>query len=263
MLADLAWSRPEASAILRGLDFTPAGRIKDGGAFIRRRSRANAPAKPAPAKVIAATPFAALAAPAAFARAPQSAGGGRGRPVLRRSRHEHRRACRIDVWLWRARFAKTRSLAAKIVDDGRVRLTRAGLETRLDKPSRTVKAGDQLVFALGGKLIAIRVGHGGAARTGRRRREPSMSIWDRRRTPRHEPPFNPGAGPDPRGLRTAARWPRTGGRRFRPLRRPSHLPPSPAAPDPTFQVTFATVHRLLWDLSAYGLTIAADGKVQP
>ncbi|MFO1013720.1 MAG: RNA-binding S4 domain-containing protein [Caulobacteraceae bacterium] len=66
-------------------------------------------------------------------------------------------ACRIDVWLWRARFAKTRSLAAKIVDDGRVRLTRAGLETRLDKPSRTVKAGDQLVFALGGKLIAIRV----------------------------------------------------------------------------------------------------------
>ena len=66
-------------------------------------------------------------------------------------------ACRVDVWLWRARFAKTRSLAAKIVDDGRVRLTRAGLETRLDKPSRTVKAGDQLVFALGGKLIAIRV----------------------------------------------------------------------------------------------------------
>ncbi|MFO1013719.1 MAG: helicase-related protein [Caulobacteraceae bacterium] len=63
VLADLAWSRPEASAILRGLDFTPAGRIKDGEPFIwRRRSRANAPAKPAPAKVIAATPFAALAA---------------------------------------------------------------------------------------------------------------------------------------------------------------------------------------------------------
>ena len=66
-------------------------------------------------------------------------------------------ACRIDVWLWRARFAKTRSLAAKIVDEGRIRMTRGAAETRLDKPSRTVKAGDQLVFALGGKLIAVRV----------------------------------------------------------------------------------------------------------
>ncbi|MFZ5719306.1 MAG: RNA-binding S4 domain-containing protein [Pseudomonadota bacterium] len=66
-------------------------------------------------------------------------------------------ACRADVWLWRARFFKTRSLAAKYVEGGRVRLTRAGQETRLDKPARPVKVGDQLVFALGGRLIAIRV----------------------------------------------------------------------------------------------------------
>ena len=33
-------------------------------------------------------------------------------------------ACRVDVWLWRARFFKTRSLAAKFVEEGRVRLTR-------------------------------------------------------------------------------------------------------------------------------------------
>ncbi len=66
-------------------------------------------------------------------------------------------ACRVDVWLWRARFAKTRSLAAKIVDEGRVRMIRARQETRLDKPSRTVKIGDELVFALGGRLIAIRI----------------------------------------------------------------------------------------------------------
>lgn len=66
-------------------------------------------------------------------------------------------ACRIDVWLWRARFAKTRSLAAKIVDEGRVRMSRAKQETRLDKPSRTVKIGDELVFALGGRLVAIRI----------------------------------------------------------------------------------------------------------
>ena len=66
-------------------------------------------------------------------------------------------ACRADVWLWRARFFKTRSLAAKFVDDGRVRLTRAGLESRLDKCARPVKVGDALVFALGGRLTAVRV----------------------------------------------------------------------------------------------------------
>lgn len=66
-------------------------------------------------------------------------------------------AARVDVWLWRARFFKTRSLSAKFVDEGRVRLTRAGQETRLDKPSRTVKPGDRLVFAVGGRLIDVTV----------------------------------------------------------------------------------------------------------
>jgi len=66
-------------------------------------------------------------------------------------------AARADVWLWRARFFKTRSLAARFVDEGRVRLTRGGQETRIDKPARPVKVGDQLVFALGGRLIAVTV----------------------------------------------------------------------------------------------------------
>ncbi|WP_312163556.1 RNA-binding S4 domain-containing protein [Phenylobacterium sp.] len=66
-------------------------------------------------------------------------------------------ACRADVWLWRARFFKTRSLAAKFLDDGKVRLTRAGAETRIDKCARPVKIGDRLVFALGGRLIAVEV----------------------------------------------------------------------------------------------------------
>jgi len=66
-------------------------------------------------------------------------------------------ACRIDVWLWRARFFKTRSLAARFVDEGRVRMIRAGGETRLDKPSRAVRVGDGLVLAVGGRLIAVKV----------------------------------------------------------------------------------------------------------
>ncbi|MDB5465738.1 MAG: ribosome-associated heat shock protein [Phenylobacterium sp.] len=77
-------------------------------------------------------------------------------------------ACRADVWLWRARFFKTRSLAAKFVEEGRVRLTRHGHETRLDKSARPVKVGDTLVFAVGGKLVAVAV-----EATGERRGPPA------------------------------------------------------------------------------------------
>ncbi len=66
-------------------------------------------------------------------------------------------ACRADVWMWRARFFKTRSLAAKYLDEGKVRLTRSGSETRIDKCARPLKVGDRLVFAVGGRLIAVAV----------------------------------------------------------------------------------------------------------
>lgn len=66
-------------------------------------------------------------------------------------------AVRADIWLWRARFFKTRSLAAKFLDEGKVRLTRAGAETRIDKCARPVKVGDRLVFAVGGRLTAVTV----------------------------------------------------------------------------------------------------------
>ena len=65
--------------------------------------------------------------------------------------------CRIDVWLWRARFFKTRTLAADFIEEGRIRLTRAGHENRVDKPARSLKVGDALVFALGGKLVAVKI----------------------------------------------------------------------------------------------------------
>lgn len=67
-------------------------------------------------------------------------------------------ACRLDVWLWRARFFKTRPLAARFLEEGRVRLTRPGAdEVRVDKASRTIRPGDALVFALGGRLVAVTV----------------------------------------------------------------------------------------------------------
>ncbi len=65
-------------------------------------------------------------------------------------------ACRIDVWLWRARFFKTRAMAARAVEDGRIRLMRpGGSQIRVDKASRPVRPGDSLVFALGGRLHAV------------------------------------------------------------------------------------------------------------
>lgn len=66
-------------------------------------------------------------------------------------------SCRADVWLWRARFFKTRSMAARFVDEGRIRFTRAGADGRLDKASRGLRRGDELVFALGGRVIAVRL----------------------------------------------------------------------------------------------------------
>ena len=74
-------------------------------------------------------------------------------------------ACRLDVWLWRARFFKTRALAAGFLDEGRVRLSRPGAaEARVDKASRAVRCGDTLVFAVGGRLFAVTVQALGARR---------------------------------------------------------------------------------------------------
>jgi ribosome-associated heat shock protein Hsp15 len=71
---------------------------------------------------------------------------------------------RADIWLWRARFFKSRALAARFVEDGRVRRTRGAAESRLDKASRTVQPGDRLLFVIGGKPIFIEVEAIGARR---------------------------------------------------------------------------------------------------
>ncbi|MDI7773958.1 RNA-binding S4 domain-containing protein [Asticcacaulis sp. EMRT-3] len=64
---------------------------------------------------------------------------------------------RLDVWLWRARFFKTRGLAAKTCESGHIRLERFGQIGRVEKASAMVKPGDRLIFALGARLIDIEI----------------------------------------------------------------------------------------------------------
>jgi ribosome-associated heat shock protein Hsp15 len=60
---------------------------------------------------------------------------------------------RIDKWLWHARVVKTRTMAAKLVSDGHVRLN----GVRLDAPAKTVKPGDVLTVALERTVRVYRV----------------------------------------------------------------------------------------------------------
>jgi ribosome-associated heat shock protein Hsp15 len=48
-------------------------------------------------------------------------------------------------------------MASRFVEEGRLRLTRAGSQGRIDKASRGLKIGDELVFALGGRLVSVRI----------------------------------------------------------------------------------------------------------
>jgi ribosome-associated heat shock protein Hsp15 len=54
---------------------------------------------------------------------------------------------RLDVFLHRARFFKTRSLAANAVSSSGVRIERDGMTRRIDKPSTQVCIGDKLSFS--------------------------------------------------------------------------------------------------------------------
>lgn len=71
---------------------------------------------------------------------------------------------RVDVWLHRARFAKTRAAATRLVTEGGVRLVREGQGRRLEKASVELEPGDALVFPQRGRLVAVRVNDLGCRR---------------------------------------------------------------------------------------------------
>ena len=60
---------------------------------------------------------------------------------------------RLDKWLWFARLAKSRTLAARLVEDGHVRVNRV----KAEKPAVTVKPGDVLTLSLGLQIRVLRI----------------------------------------------------------------------------------------------------------
>ena len=67
---------------------------------------------------------------------------------------------RIDRWLWFARFLKSRSLAAKLVQSRKVRLN----SVVVAKPSVMVRTGDTLTFPQGKEIRVIRIVANGTRR---------------------------------------------------------------------------------------------------
>lgn len=64
---------------------------------------------------------------------------------------------RIDVWLWRARFFKTRSTAANAVADGAIYCVQSDRSRILERPSHLVGPGDGLSVQTAGGLRTVRI----------------------------------------------------------------------------------------------------------
>jgi ribosome-associated heat shock protein Hsp15 len=60
---------------------------------------------------------------------------------------------RLDKWLWFARLAKSRTLAAAGVDEGKIKVNRV----RAEKPSQLVKLGDVITSRLKRDVRVLRV----------------------------------------------------------------------------------------------------------
>lgn len=59
---------------------------------------------------------------------------------------------RLDIWLWAARFFRTRSLAKQAIDLGRVEV-----EGQRPKPSRVVRIGERLNIGRGEETFTVTV----------------------------------------------------------------------------------------------------------
>ena len=94
---------------------------------------------------------------------------------------------RLDKWLWFARVVKTRTLAAKLVTEGCVRLNRE----KVEKPSAMVRLGDVLTIAVHDRVRILKVVAGGE----RRGPAPEAALLFEDLTPPADPSTKPEPGP--------------------------------------------------------------------
>jgi ribosome-associated heat shock protein Hsp15 len=94
---------------------------------------------------------------------------------------------RLDKWLWFARVLKSRTLAAKLVADGGVRLNRE----RVEKPSAMVRPGDVLTIAVHDQVRILKVVAAGE----RRGPAPEAALLFEDLSPPREPRSERLAGP--------------------------------------------------------------------
>lgn len=64
---------------------------------------------------------------------------------------------RLDVWLWRARFYKTRTLSSEAITKRGVRIDRTGQVRKTSKPGASIAAGDVLTLRVGRHIKTIEI----------------------------------------------------------------------------------------------------------
>lgn len=64
---------------------------------------------------------------------------------------------RLDIWLWRARFFKTRALATVHLKRRGARITRHGQTRRTTKPGTTITSGDVVTFGRSGHIRSVEI----------------------------------------------------------------------------------------------------------
>ena len=101
---------------------------------------------------------------------------------------------RLDKWLWFVRVIKSRTQAAGLVTDGKVRVNRQ----RVDKPSQLVRPGDVVTVAVRGHVRVLKM-----MAAGQRRGPPAeaRTLYEDLTPP--PPPSQPGSTGAPPGARSA------------------------------------------------------------